>query len=105
MKRPFAVIGFTVFLTIAFLFDKETGVTAAVLAAFTVALVVALFSKKLRLFSRKKGAEYSAPFKNIYLPATLRPSTSTVGAPKAVLPMALGRWQLLARAAIFFSSS
>ena len=48
MKRPFAVIGFTVFLTIAFLFDKETGVTAAVLAAFTVALVVALFSKKLR---------------------------------------------------------
>ena len=48
MKRPFAVIGFTVFLTIAFLFDKETGVTAAAFAAFTVALVVALFSKKLR---------------------------------------------------------
>lgn len=48
MKRPFAVIGFTVFLTIAFLFDKKTGVTAAVLAVFAVALVVALFSKKLR---------------------------------------------------------
>ena len=48
MKRPFAVIGFTVFLTIAFLFDKETGVTVAAFAAFTVALVVALFSKKLR---------------------------------------------------------
>ncbi len=48
MKRPFAVIGFTVFFTIAFLFDKETGVTAAALAAFTVALVVALFSKKIR---------------------------------------------------------
>ncbi len=48
MKRPFAVIGFTVFLTIAFLFDKETGVTAAVLAGFAVALVIALFSKSLR---------------------------------------------------------
>lgn len=48
MKRPFAVIGFTVFLTIAFLFDKETGVTAAAFAAFTVALVVALFSKRSR---------------------------------------------------------
>ena len=48
MKRPFAVIGFTVFLTIAFLFDKETGVTAAVLAGFAVALVIALFSKRLR---------------------------------------------------------
>ena len=48
MKRPFAVIGFTVFLTIAFLFDKETGVTAAVFAGFAVALVVALLSKKFR---------------------------------------------------------
>lgn len=48
MKRPFAVIGFTVFLTIAFLFDKKTGVTAAVLAGFAVALVIALFSKSLR---------------------------------------------------------
>lgn len=48
MKRPFAVIGFTMFFTIAFLFDKETGVTAAALAAFTVALVVALFLKKIR---------------------------------------------------------
>lgn len=48
MKRPFAVIGFTVFFTGAFLFDKETGVTAAALAVFAVALVVALFSKKIR---------------------------------------------------------
>ena len=48
MKRPFAVIGLTVFLTIAFLFDKETGVTAAVLAVFAVALVIALFTKGLR---------------------------------------------------------
>ncbi len=48
MKRPFAVIGFTVFLTIAFLFDKETGVTAAVFSGFAVALVVALLSKKFR---------------------------------------------------------
>lgn len=48
MKRPFAVIGFTVFFTIAFLFDKETGVTAAALAVFAVALVVALFSKKIK---------------------------------------------------------
>ncbi|MBR2868151.1 MAG: ComEC/Rec2 family competence protein [Clostridia bacterium] len=48
MKRPFAVIGFTVFLTVAFLFDKKTGVTAVALAAFTVALVIALLLKKLR---------------------------------------------------------
>ncbi len=48
MKRPFAVIGFTVFLTIAFLFDKNTGVTVTALAVFSVALVIALFSKKLR---------------------------------------------------------
>lgn len=48
MPRPFAVIGFTVFFTIAVLYDMKTGVTAAVLAAFTVALVVALFSEKAR---------------------------------------------------------
>lgn len=48
MKRPFAVIGFTVFLSIAFLFDKKTGVTAAALAGFAVALVIALFSKSSR---------------------------------------------------------
>ena len=41
----------------------------------------------------------------VYLPATLRPSTSTLGAPKAVLPMTRGRWQLLAMATMFFSSS
>ena len=48
MKRPFAVIGFTVFFTIALLFDKETGVTAAAFAIFAVALVIAIFSKKIR---------------------------------------------------------
>lgn len=48
MPRPFAVIGFTVFFTIAVLYDTKTGVTAAVLAAFTVALVIALFSEKER---------------------------------------------------------
>ncbi len=48
MPRPFAVIGFTVFFTIAILYDVNTGVTAAVLAAFTVALVIALFSEKAR---------------------------------------------------------
>ena len=40
-----------------------------------------------------------------YLPATLRPSTSTLGAPKVVLPIGLGRRQLFARATMFFSSS
>lgn len=42
MKRPFAVIGFTVFLTVAILFDRKTGVTVAALAVFTVALVGSL---------------------------------------------------------------
>ncbi len=48
MKRPFAVIGFTVFLTVAILFDKKTGVTVAALAAFTVALVIGLLVKSVR---------------------------------------------------------
>lgn len=48
MKRPFAVIGFTVFLTVAILFNQKTGVTAAVLAVFAVALVVGLSVGKLR---------------------------------------------------------
>ncbi len=43
MPRPFAVIGFTVFFTIALLYNTQTGVTAAALAAYAVALVVALF--------------------------------------------------------------
>ena len=40
-----------------------------------------------------------------YLPAMERPSTKVVGAPKAVLPIARGRWLLLANAAMFLSSS
>lgn len=49
MSRPFAVIGFTVFLTAALLYNCETGVTAAALAAFAVALVVTLFIRKARV--------------------------------------------------------
>ena len=48
MARPFAVAGFTVFLTIAFLFDSETGVTTAVFIGSAVALVIALFIERLR---------------------------------------------------------
>lgn len=48
MPRPFAVIGFTVFITAAMLYDMKTGVTVAVLAAFTVALVVTLFAKNTK---------------------------------------------------------
>ena len=40
-----------------------------------------------------------------YLPAMLRPSTRTLGAPKAVEPIARGRWQLFAIATMFFSIS
>ncbi len=48
MVRPFAVIGFTLFFTIAFLFEFETGVTVAALAALTAALVISLFIGKIR---------------------------------------------------------
>lgn len=48
MPRPFAVIGFTVFFTIALLYNMETGVTAAALAVYAVALVVALFIGEAR---------------------------------------------------------
>lgn len=48
MSRPFAVIGFTVFFTIALLYNTETGVTAAALAAYAAALVVTLFVGKAR---------------------------------------------------------
>ena len=41
----------------------------------------------------------------VYLPAMESPSTSTSGDPKAVLPVAMGRWQLLAAAVMFFSTS
>lgn len=48
MPRPFAVIGFTVFFTTALLYNTETGVTAAAMAAYAVALVVALFIGEAR---------------------------------------------------------
>lgn len=48
MSRPFAVIGFTVFLTLSLLYNKETGVTAAVLVLYAAALVVTLFIDKAR---------------------------------------------------------
>ncbi len=48
MSRPFAVIGFTVFFTIAVLFEFETGVTVTALVLFTAALVVAILIKSLR---------------------------------------------------------
>lgn len=48
MPRPFAVIGFTVFFTIALLYNMETGVTAVALAVYAVALVVALFIGEAR---------------------------------------------------------
>lgn len=48
MSRPFAVIGFTVFFTIALLFKFPSGVTVSALIVFSVALVVALLNKSLR---------------------------------------------------------
>lgn len=48
MIRPFAVIGFTAFFTIAVLFNYETGVTVFALAAYTAALVVSVFIKNIR---------------------------------------------------------
>ncbi len=42
MPRPFAVIGFTVFFTIAVLFSSDFGVTAGFLAVYAVALIVSL---------------------------------------------------------------
>ena len=48
------------------------------------------------------GAEYPRPL-IVYLPATVRPSTRTLGAPNAVEPVAMGSWQLFARAVMFFS--
>ncbi len=48
MPRPFAVIGFTVFFTLALLYNTQTGVTAAALAAYAAALVVTLFIGKAR---------------------------------------------------------
>jgi len=48
MKRPFAVIGLTIFFVTAFLFEFETGVTVTAFAVFTVALVVSLLFRTIR---------------------------------------------------------
>ncbi len=48
MPRPFAVIGFTVFFTIALLFNFDNRVTVAALVLFTVALVISLLIKSAR---------------------------------------------------------
>lgn len=48
MKRPFAVIGLTIFFVTAFLFEFETGVTVTAFAVFTVALVVSLLFRAIR---------------------------------------------------------
>ncbi len=48
MPRPFAVIGFTVFFTIALLYNCETKVTAGVLVVYAVALSVSFFVTEAR---------------------------------------------------------
>ena len=48
MPRPFAVAGFTVFLTILFLADTTTGVMITAFFAFFIALVIALLIKASR---------------------------------------------------------
>ncbi|MBQ2847973.1 MAG: ComEC/Rec2 family competence protein [Clostridia bacterium] len=48
MPRPFAVIGFTVFFTIALLYNSDTGAIAGVLLAFAAALVISLFVTEAR---------------------------------------------------------
>lgn len=48
MKRPFAVIGLTLFFVTSFLFEFETGVTVTAFAVFAVALVVSLLFKTIR---------------------------------------------------------
>ncbi len=48
MPRPFAVIGFTLFFSVAILCEFKTGVTAAASAVFAVALVIALLIEKTR---------------------------------------------------------
>lgn len=48
MKRPFAVVGLTLFFVTAFFFDFETGVTASAFVMFAVSLVVSLFFRHIR---------------------------------------------------------
>lgn len=48
MPRPFAVIGFTVFFTIAVLFNSDIGAAVGVLVTYAVALIVSLVFKESR---------------------------------------------------------
>lgn len=48
MRRPFAVIGLTLFFVTAFLFEFEIGVAATAFVVFAVALVVSLLIKNIR---------------------------------------------------------
>lgn len=48
MPRPFAVIGFTVFITLSILYELHTGATVAAFAAFSAALVVTLLVRRIR---------------------------------------------------------
>lgn len=48
MPRPFAVIGFTVFFTIALLYNSDAGAITGALVAFAIALVISLFITEAR---------------------------------------------------------
>ncbi len=48
MKRPFAVVGLTLFFVTAFFFDYETGVAASAFVMFAVSLVVSLLFGQIR---------------------------------------------------------
>ncbi len=48
MKRPFAVIGFTLFFTIAILFKLEIGVAIVLFFVFIAALIMSLLFKNIR---------------------------------------------------------
>lgn len=48
MPRPFAVIGFTVFFTIALLYNSDTGAITGALFAFAIALVISIFITEAR---------------------------------------------------------
>ncbi len=48
MKRPFGIIGLTLFFVTAFFFDFETGVTATAFAVFAAALVISLLFRNIR---------------------------------------------------------
>ena len=48
MPRPFAVIGFTVFFTIALLYNSDTRTVSIALFAFVAALSASLIFSRLR---------------------------------------------------------